>query len=212
MFEKRRIAKVLAEFIGVYVLGSVILALLERSSFPFFAAAAASVTLSALVLILGPISGAHLNPAVTLGLLSLRKISVPMSVFYVTAQMAGGYAALRVNGYLLDTNLQGLADTSWDWRIVIAEVLGAMIFAAGVAAALYRSYDFPIKALAIGASLFMGMLVASLGSAGMINPAVAIATSNVSISYLVAPLIGAIAGINSFKYLSVNPAGKMQKK
>jgi glycerol uptake facilitator-like aquaporin len=212
MFNKKRVIALLAEFVGTYVLGSVVLAVLTRSSLPFFAAVAAGITLAALVLTLGPVSGAHLNPAVTVGLLSLRKISIPISATYLIAQVAGGYAALQVNSYLLNSTVQNLADKSWNWRIVIAEGLGAVVFTLGVAAALSRSHDKSARAAIIGASLFIGILIASFSSAGMVNPAVAVATGNVSLGYLVAPLFGGVIGMNVYKYAFALPEARAVRK
>ncbi|MBT5626019.1 MAG: aquaporin family protein [Proteobacteria bacterium] len=43
-----------------------------------------------LITMLGPISGAHLNPAVTISFFIQRKISGPHSLVYIAAQVAGG--------------------------------------------------------------------------------------------------------------------------
>ncbi|CAF2269118.1 unnamed protein product [Rotaria magnacalcarata] len=43
------------------------------------------------IMIAGPISGAHINPAVTLGLLSLRKMKVVQSLFYIVGQFTGAF-------------------------------------------------------------------------------------------------------------------------
>jgi glycerol uptake facilitator-like aquaporin len=45
-----------------------------------------------LITILGPISGAHFNPAVTLAFAVRREIEIPAALLYVTAQIAGGVA------------------------------------------------------------------------------------------------------------------------
>ncbi|WP_202451679.1 MULTISPECIES: MIP family channel protein [unclassified Streptomyces] len=45
--------------------------------------------LLALVYVFGPISGCHLNPAVTLGMLLTRRIDVRAAVVYVVAQLVG---------------------------------------------------------------------------------------------------------------------------
>lgn len=39
---------------------------------------------------LGPVSGAHFNPAVTLAMALRRALTVPAAIFYVVAQIAGG--------------------------------------------------------------------------------------------------------------------------
>lgn len=45
---------------------------------------------------IGPVSGAHLNPAVTLGLLSSCQMSVVRAFFYVIAQMLGAVAGSAI--------------------------------------------------------------------------------------------------------------------
>ncbi len=49
-----------------------------------------------LITILGPISGAHFNPAVTLVFLARREITVGASLFYIAAQIMGGIAGTMV--------------------------------------------------------------------------------------------------------------------
>ncbi|CAF0819631.1 unnamed protein product [Rotaria sp. Silwood1] len=45
------------------------------------------------LMIAGPISGAHINPAVSLGLLSLRKMKVIQCLFYIAGQIIGAFLA-----------------------------------------------------------------------------------------------------------------------
>lgn len=45
-----------------------------------------------LITVLGPVSGAHFNPAVTLAFLMRREIRVNVAVLYLVAQVAGGLA------------------------------------------------------------------------------------------------------------------------
>ncbi|XP_040911021.1 aquaporin-1-like [Toxotes jaculatrix] len=59
-----------------------------------------ALAIATLVQSLGHISGAHLNPAVTLGLLVSSQISILRCVCYILAQMLGAVAASAiVNGY-----------------------------------------------------------------------------------------------------------------
>jgi aquaporin Z len=57
-------------------------------------ALAFGLTLLALVYMIGPVSGSHVNPAVTIGALLTRRISVKEAVGYWVAQFAGGIAGL----------------------------------------------------------------------------------------------------------------------
>lgn len=85
---------IVSEFIGTLALFASIL-LVKGSIQPVVVGA----TLAALISLLGPISGAHLNPAVTIGLLVAGKISVAKAFLYIGAQVAGAlsaYAALLV--------------------------------------------------------------------------------------------------------------------
>jgi aquaporin Z len=49
-----------------------------------------------MVYTIGPISGCHINPAVTLGVLLARKINLKDATFYVVAQIAGAVLASAV--------------------------------------------------------------------------------------------------------------------
>jgi aquaporin Z len=51
------------------------------------------LSLLAMVYTIGPISGCHINPAVTLGVLLARKIDIKDAVVYVFAQVAGAIVA-----------------------------------------------------------------------------------------------------------------------
>ena len=53
-----------------------------------------AVTLA--VHIFGGISGAHINPAVTIGMLATGRIRLPLAALYVVAQLAGGVAGAAI--------------------------------------------------------------------------------------------------------------------
>ncbi|MFB3101504.1 MAG: aquaporin, partial [Gammaproteobacteria bacterium] len=54
------------------------------------------ITLMVLVYAIGPISGCHVNPAVTIAMLVARKISVQDGVAYIITQVIGGFLASLV--------------------------------------------------------------------------------------------------------------------
>lgn len=206
MFGKRKTAMLVAEFLGTFTLASAILSMSGRTTFPFFSAAAAGLTLGLMVLVIGTTSGAHLNPAVTIGLWSLRKVQTMQALVYVAAQMLGGLVAWRVNEYLLDQALPNLAAAGWDWRIAVAEIIGTLIFTFGIAAAVYHGYEGMRLASTIGTALFVGVIVASFASTGVLNPAVAVGVRSWNVSYVVGPIVGAVLGMNLYSWLfAVNP-------
>lgn len=207
MFGRHKVAVIMAEFLGTFVLSTAVLSMSIYKTLPYFPAGAAGFTLALMVLVVGPISGSHLNPAITLGQWTLRKIGTLAALVYIVAQMLGGLVAWRVGEYLLNTPLKNAAESTIDWRVFTAEAIGTLIFGFAVAAAVKRGYEGLHSAVVQGAGLFIGVMVASLGAAGALNPAVALATQNWSAAYVLAPIVGSVVGMTLF-VLMTDPAGK----
>lgn len=213
MFGKNKIAALVAEFFGTAVLTLTILSVTARTSFPFFAAISAGLVAGLMVLIIGKASGAHINPAVTLGLWSQRKIQTSQALVYIGAQLLGGMVAWRLGEYLLGQPTEHIAQWGLDMPVLVAEVIGAFIFGFGVAAAVSGAYEGGKLATVIGGSLAMGILVASLASNGIINPAVALGIDSMSWAYGVGPVLGAVLGMSTHTLLfEDSPAKKPLKK
>ena len=88
--------KYIAEAVGTFVLvfGGVGSAVLAGSHIGFVEVAFAfGLSLLAMVYTIGPISGCHINPAVTLGVLLAKKIDAKDAVIYMFAQVAGAIVA-----------------------------------------------------------------------------------------------------------------------
>ncbi len=201
MFGRAKIAMIVAEFMGTFALASTIFAMTGRTNFPFFAGAAAAVTLGVMVIIMGKASDVHLNPALTIALWTQRKIKSLNALVYIVAQMLGGLVAWQLNQYLLNQTLKNLAPKVVDWRVLTAEAVGTFVFTFGVAAAIYSHYEGLKRAFTIGASLFVGILIASFGSNGVLNPAVALGVRSWSVSYVAGPVLGALFGVGIYSLL-----------
>ncbi len=201
MFGRKKIAIVVAEFLGTFSLASAVLAMAGRTSFPFFPAVMAGGTLGLMVLAIGSVSGAHINPAVTVGMWTLRKIGTTSAAVYIVAQLLGGAVAWRFNEYLLNSPLKNIAGDKFDWRVLIAEAVGTFVFTFGIAAAVYQGYKGLRQAVAIGGSLTLGVLIATFASNGALNPAVALGINSWSFAYVAGPLLGSILGMNLYAQL-----------
>ncbi len=210
MFSKKQVAMVVAEFVGTYALVSAVLNA-SRIGLPYFPASAAALTLGVMVLVIGPISGAHINPAVTFGMWTLKKISSVQAVAYIVTQLLAALAALGTNQFLLNHSLPALTDNKWHWRVILAEGIGTFIFTFGIAAAVYNKYEGGKLAAAIGASLFVGVMAASFAAVGALNPAVALGVNAWSVSYIVGPLLGSVIGMNLYARL-LAPTIKSSKR
>ncbi|GAC1391811.1 MAG: hypothetical protein NVSMB46_05680 [Candidatus Saccharimonadales bacterium] len=210
MFGRQKIATIVAEFLGTTVLAGALLAMLERTSFPFFVAATGAITYAAWWMVFGENSTVTLNPALTLGLWTVRKIQTTEALVYIAAQLLGGVVALRLLAYLQNGKITNIAGKNYDWRVFAAEAVGALIFGFGVSAAVHVYESVSKRAITVGLSFAMGVLIASFAANGLLNPAVAIGVHSYSFSYLVGPVIGAIVGMNIYKYLFfVNPVQKV---
>ena len=201
MIDRKKIGVIVAEFFGTALLTSTILAqghavgaILNK---PWFVTGVAGLTLAVLVLAIGRISGAHVNPAVTIGLWTLRKIETTTAIVYIGAQILGASVALSLFQYFQNDVLTNIAG-NFDWRVFVAEAVGTFIFTFGVAAAVTQKLDGYRAAFTMGTSLMLGALVAATVSNGFLNPAVALGNNSWSWTYAAAPVLGAVLGMNIY--------------
>jgi glycerol uptake facilitator-like aquaporin len=201
MITKQRVAALVAEFLGTAIL---VLAVLSISTsnigIGYFVSFAAGITLFLMVLAIGGISGAHINPAVTIAMWTVRQIRTYRAILYIAVQLLGGYAAYALFSYMTgkDWNNQGEYDT----KLLVAEVVGTAIFTMGIAAAVFQKLKGFTQAVVIGGSLTLGIMVASAASSAFLNPAVALgAQSWVWGTYVLGPVLGGIIGVNVYNLL-----------
>lgn len=201
LLERKKIAMLLAEFLGTAILTAVVLAV-SRSNvgIAYFVSLAAGLTIAAGTLVFGAVSGAHFNPIVTIGLWSARKVKSLPALVYIVAQLLGAATAYWLYSYL--TNAHWANAGEYDARILVAEAVGAFVFSLGWAAAAFNRLDAGKAAFVVGGSLVLGILVASVASAGILNPAVALGTRSwVWGTYVLGPILGAIIGFNLYALL-----------
>lgn len=83
----------LAELFGTFVLAAAVLRLATNNN---FGAIAISLVFAVLVVVFGAISGAHLNPAITIAAWVNRKINGAKAFAYIVAQVVGASLAVLV--------------------------------------------------------------------------------------------------------------------
>lgn len=202
MFGRAKIAAIAAEFLGTGLLTLAVLTAATRGAIP--AAFAAGLTLVVGVLFFGKVSGAHFNPAITLGFWTAGKIKTLKAIVYIAVQMLGAYGAFKLFEYLTGNPLN-TGTGQFSGRGLTAEAIGTFILALAVAVAFYRKYSVGLAAATIGAGIALGVVVASAGSIGFINPAIGLSVlgfgSWVWGIYVVGPIVGAIVGINLYALL-----------
>lgn len=196
--KQRHLAALLAEAIGTFVLVMVVLNV-NRYQLPFFTAIAAGLTFAAFVSIFFRVSGAHFNPAVTIGLFAIRQISAAKTIAYIAAQALGAVVGWQLFQYFTDSTLKN-ASTSFDWRIFLAEAVGALILSMGVVAVVTQKLDKWQAAATVGTALFLGATVAALASNGLVNPALALGVRSFDVNYFLGPIVGFMVGSVVFAY------------
>jgi arsenate reductase len=173
----RRLA---AEFTGtalllLAVVGSGITASADgaRSAQLFQHALVVGVALGALVLTFGAVSGAHFNPAVTLGQAVLGKLPGRIAGAYAGVQVAGAVAGTVVANVLFSLPPVSLATTERTGVALAASegvaTFGLLVVIAGTA----RSGRVGAVAAAVGA--YIAAAIYCTSSASFANPAVTLA-------------------------------------
>ena len=145
MFEETNMKTVSAEMLGTFFLVFFGITAFASSEDVFSGALTLGLTLMVLMHVFGPISGCHLNPAVTIGNLMSKKISQDDAIGYMGAQIGG--ATL---GFVLFKFLNPGTDDSavdGDMAILVAAAIGTMFF---VMTLLSTQDPF-----AVGATLFI---------------------------------------------------------
>ncbi len=190
----------IAEALGTFAL-SLLVAVSLKAGFPVATPVLAALVLGLFVYSIGHISGAHVNPAVTVGLWSIGKIKPKETVLYIIAQFVGAGIALYVAKYSMGQN--PVLNLGGGWQFMLAEALGAFFFTFGIASVVYGKTPAVASGVVVGGSLLLGIAVSAFfGTNGVLNPAVALAIGSFSYLYILGPIIGSIAGMNAYKFLS----------
>ena len=177
-FGSQALFAALAELAGTFFL-----TLAALTVAPPLTSYAVSLTLLVFVYIIGGLSGSHLNPAVTVGLVASRRFPLGKGVAFIAAQMLGALVARLVAGHGLGT-LPG----NYSAGTVGAEFLGFGILMLAVVATTDKQVSKSGSGLAVGGALLAGLLV----SKGILNPAVGLAMGLGATPAVWAPLLSGV--------------------
>lgn len=208
MLRRKRLAMLVAEFLGTGVLTLAVLSV-QRSQLglAYFVAIAAGLTVALLTYVLGNVSGAHLNPALTLALWTARRVKTIPALTYIGVQLLGAWAAYGLYHYFVNTDVQAVSQ-DFSGRILVAEAVGTMVFALAWAYAAYNRVEEGRFAAIAGLAFAAAIIVASAASVGLANPALAegvraweVFGENGWGNYVLGPVLGAVIGVNLYGLL-----------
>lgn len=165
--------KFLSEFIGTFFLVLTIGLTVIPGNAGVIAPLAIGSVLMVLVYAGGHISGAHYNPAVTIGVLIRGKCSIFDLIVYILAQVAGAAAAAYLSIMMVGS---GSAGTLHVTNALIAEFLFtfALVYVVLNVATVSSTSGNSYYGLAIGFILMVGIFSVGGISGGAFNPAVAL--------------------------------------
>nr|QKE23029.1 aquaporin 14 [Anarrhichthys ocellatus] len=219
----------LAELLGTLVLVSAILGASmpgpgEAPPGPLYPAVAVGVSIVALGHCFGEISGAQVNPALTLALLATRRLEVLRAVVYVAAQCLGAF--LAAGALYLAMPVKTTADHFIN-RVPIevnaAQALGIevlctyqMVFTVFSVEDQRRRESPEPGTLAIGLAHTAGVLIGARFSGASMNPARSLGPAIVTgfwenhWVYWIGPVIGAILGGVSHEFFFARSASRQK--
>ncbi|EKF18547.1 MIP family channel protein [Nitratireductor pacificus pht-3B] len=170
------------------------------------------IAVIAMAYAIGPVSGAHLNPAVTLGAFLSGRFPAKDVAPYMVAQVIGGILGATVLWVIASGNAAGapaiLAANGWDpvngysmGSAFIAEAVATFIFVTVILGVTAKKHETALAGLAIGLTLTVIHLCLIPVTGTSVNPARSIGpalfSGSVPISqlwlFILAPLLGAAA-------------------
>ena len=228
-------AKLLAEFIGTF-------------AFVFIGAGAGAVvgdgaglngiaaiafahglTIMVFAFAYGSVSGGHMNPAVTVGVLAAGAIRVRDAAGYIVSQLAGGIAGALLLRAVLGGAATGLGTPQLAHDLVLGattvtitpaagfviEAVLAFFLVTAVLSTAVAGRAGNLAPLAIGMTLTLNIMMAGALTGAAFNPARAlgpmVATGNFTDAwlYMIAPLVGAVTA--AFVHLGLTRLASEQR-
>jgi aquaporin Z len=202
--------KPLVEFIGTFFLVLTVGMTVLDPGAGAFAPIAIGTVLAVMVYATGPISGGHLNPAVTLAVWMRGKCPASDVAPYMAAQVVAGALAALVVGYLKG-GMNPLPASPDVAAALVAEFLFtfALCFVVLSVATSKKSEGNSYFGFAIGFTVLVGAYAVGGISGGAFNPAVAVGITVMGLSalsslwiFLVANLLGGAAAALVFRVAS----------
>ena len=161
-----------------------------------------------LITMLGPISGAHFNPAVTLVFRLRGEIATTLAFAYVAAQIAGGVVGVWAAHLMFEEQLLQVSTNS---RTGGAQWLAEGIATSGLIFTILATLKARAEAVPMAVGLYITAAYWFTASTSFANPAVTIARSLSDTfagidpahmpGFIAAQMVGAIAGMTVCRWL-----------
>jgi aquaporin Z len=203
--------KLLTEFIGTFFLVFTIGCCVVGSPAGVIAPLAIGFVLMVMVYAGGHVSGAHYNPAVTVGVTLRGRCSASQAVGYIVAQILGAVVAAKTVGFIKgDVAVTAMTLNTTPALLVEFLFTFALVYVVLNTATAKANANNSFYGLAIGSTVMCGAFAVGSVSGGAFNPAVAVGATAMGLFasahlwvYLVANFAAGVVAALVFK--TINP-------
>ncbi len=213
--------RVLAEMFGTFVLiffgcGAAVMNSFPNAQYGVFGIAVVhAIALAIAISATAAVSGGHCNPAVTIGLLTIKKISPADAFAYIVAQLAGGLLGALLVKTLLAPNVGRIVGfgaptlhntMTFTTGIALEALLTFFLMSAVMATAVSKSAP-KIAGFGIGLTLIPAIVVGGPLTGGALNPARAFAPAIIAGNmqaqavWWIGPILGAVVAALLWNYV-----------
>lgn len=173
---------------------------------------ATGAILVVLITMLGPISGAHFNPAVTLVFMLRRELGLAMGLAFLIAQVAGGVTGTWIAHMMFELDVM---QWSIKERTGVSQWLAEGVATFGLVTTILLTLRARPDAVAMGVGLYITAAYWFTASTSFANPAVTIARSLTDTfsginpahapAFIAAQFVGAILAWLTCRWLAPEP-------
>ena len=162
------------------------------------------------------ISGGHINPAVTIGMVATGKLPAGKAPVYIVAQILGSLVAALMLKYIFPFSVAAAAKLgtpypAWEeislLKVILVEAALTFVLVIAIWGTAVDKRAPAIGGFGIGLAVFMDILVggpitgAAMNPARVLGPAIAGGVWDAHIAYWIGPILGALVGSFFYKIL-----------
>lgn len=210
--------KLIAEFLGTYFLmflgtGAIVVNELTQTLSPMWISFLFGMLVMVIIYAFGHISGAHINPAVTIGFFVNKDIGGKEAVCYILTQLIGAIVA-SYSLFFLFGNVANLGavvpQISWEKSFIIELLLMFMLMLVIFTSAVHGKAIKSFAGVVIGGAVIVADMFGGVLSGAALNPARTFAPAIVSgvweyqWMYITATLVGAVLAARVYRLLCEN--------
>ncbi|KAK1423325.1 hypothetical protein QVD17_18623 [Tagetes erecta] len=211
-FSRKVLAEAVATFLLVFVTcGSAALAVSDESKVSQLGASVAGgLIVTVMIYAVGHVSGAHMNPAVTLAFATAGHFPWVQVPIYTAAQFTGSILASFALRIMLEpiTNLGTTTPSGTELQALIMEIIVtfSMMFVTSAVATDSKAVG-ELAGMAVGSAVCITSILAGPVSGGSMNPARTIGPALASNNYesiwvyIVGPITGTLSGVMCYSFI-----------